>query len=425
MILFLLITLTLGWLLLRRIAPISWPLLSALPLSLGLGYGAIGFINFFILLVFNQFNPLVLFTSLLSALGLLIFLNKPLRANWLPLKPAKPIDYLPLIPTLFIGALVAVAASHFPQGGWDAWSCWNFKARFIFEAHGRWRDMLDPALWRTNNQYPLFWPLINATAYYFTGGYQAMVGQINSVVLTLAMTLLLSQSIFTLTKNKFNALLLPMLGLSIPLVIILLASQYSDLPVAFYTLVVVVCFLLRRQIPSLVIVAALSLGALSFCKTEGLVASLILTGLWLWHIKPQQRLNFCWPLAIAFLPTVIFQLTMAPHNSAFVNGLTSAAKPLDINRLIVVGAYPFFEMINFKWLGFWLLVVITAGVHYKRILDAKWRIIPIFLSIYLSIVLAYYAINTFFPIAWWMQTTLHRILFTLIPTILLWLGLLI
>jgi hypothetical protein len=32
-------------------------------------------------------------------------------------------------------------------------------------------------------------------------------------------------------------------------------------------------------------------------------------------------------------------------------------------------------------------------------------------------------VNTFFEIGWWLQTTLSRILFALIPTVALWIGL--
>ncbi len=31
--------------------------------------------------------------------------------------------------------------------------------------------------------------------------------------------------------------------------------------------------------------------------------------------------------------------------------------------------------------------------------------------------MAYYAVNTFFEIGWWLSTTLSRILFALVPTI--------
>jgi hypothetical protein len=44
------------------------------------------------------------------------------------------------------------------------------------------------------------------------------------------------------------------------------------------------------------------------------------------------------------------------------------------------------------------------------------------LLLYLGAVMAYYAVNTFFEIDWWLSTTLARILFALIPTIVLWIG---
>jgi len=36
--------------------------------------------------------------------------------------------------------------------------------------------------------------------------------------------------------------------------------------------------------------------------------------------------------------------------------------------------------------------------------------------------MAYYAVNTFFEIGWWLNNTLSRILFALLPTIALWIS---
>ncbi len=56
---------------------------------------------------------------------------------------------------------LAISAHYYPLGGWDAWSCWSLKAKFIFLGQENWKDLLAPGLWRSNTHYPLLWPLIN------------------------------------------------------------------------------------------------------------------------------------------------------------------------------------------------------------------------------------------------------------------------
>jgi len=89
----------------------------------------------------------------------------------------------------------------------------------------------------------------------------------------------------------------------------------------------------------------------------------------------------------------------------------------------VILVYPWFEFISGKWNGYWLLAL--AGILWggKKLWQSTPGLIGISLILYLGVVMAYYAVNTFFEIQWWLSTTLSRILFALIPTITLWIGL--
>ena len=98
-------------------------------------------------------------------------------------------------------------------------------------------------------------------------------------------------------------------------------------------------------------------------------------------------------------------------------------KPINWTRLCVILVYPWFEFISGKWNGFWLLAlggVLLAG---KRIWQSTLGTIGLSLIAYLTVVMAYYAVNTYFEIGWWLGQTLSRILFTLIPTVALWISL--
>jgi hypothetical protein len=85
--------------------------------------------------------------------------------------------------------------------------------------------------------------------------------------------------------------------------------------------------------------------------------------------------------------------------------------------------YPWFEFISDKWNGLWILIfggILLAG---KKLWQSTLGVIGLSLVLYLGVVLAYYEVNTFFEIKWWLSTTLSRILFALIPAIALWIGL--
>ena len=85
--------------------------------------------------------------------------------------------------------------------------------------------------------------------------------------------------------------------------------------------------------------------------------------------------------------------------------------------------YPWFEAISGKWNGLWFFVVTGALLAGKKLWQGTLGVIGISLILYLGVVLAYYGVNTFFEIGWWLENTLSRILFALVPTIVLWIGL--
>ena len=80
---------------------------------------------------------------------------------------------------------LTISAYHYPLGGWDAWSCWNLKAKFIFLGGGHWKDMFLPGLWRSNTHYPLLWPLINVWFWDLGGQFNQAVPMFNSILFAL------------------------------------------------------------------------------------------------------------------------------------------------------------------------------------------------------------------------------------------------
>jgi hypothetical protein len=181
----------------------------------------------------------------------------------------------------------------------------------------------------------------------------------------------------------------------------------------------------KYDLPKLKILSMVFLGLMSFTKNEGLIAAGIAALGIFWHERSHKKELKILILAfiIASLPTVIFTLFFAPKNEAFINGLFSTDKPVHWTRIVIILVYPWFEFVSGKWNGLWLLAgagILLAG---KKLWQSTLGLIGLSIILYVGVVMAYYAVNTFFEIGWWLQTTLSRILFALVPTIALWIGL--
>jgi hypothetical protein len=290
--------------------------------------------------------------------------------------------------------------------------------------------MFDPLLWRSNIAYPLLVPGLNVWSWCFGKDPVWSVPLANSCLITFvtAGTLL-----FAIKKlaGRLHAILAPAWLLSILFVVKLASSQYSDLLVGNYFLAAIVAFLYfgRTGERGWLAVMAIALGALSFTKSEGLVLAIVTTAVAVAlrsldtknkSAVPKDALVFFVALFVAFLPTIIFQIGYAPNSETFMNGFTSAAKPTSLERLTVILVFLKLELLSGKWNGFWLVALLGILLGGKRAWRRELWIFPLVVGLYLLAIIGVYWMNTFFEIAWWLSTTLNRILFALTPAVILW-----
>jgi hypothetical protein len=407
-------------------------------LALALGFGIDGTAAFYSHILFNQFNRFLPIGLVALSILILCFIKDSLPLGFRKTKNKKTaateknMTFLKkeygwgILALVILGIPLAISAHYFPLGGWDAWSCWNLKAKFIFLGHDNWKDVLAPGLWRSNTQYPLLWPLVNVWFFDLCGKFDQAVPMLNSIVFALLTAGILLFGLWELTGMLIPAILAAVIVTAIPFGVTLYISQYSDALLGLFLLSAFLSFLLAEKydLPKLKILSLVFLGLMSFTKNEGLIAAGIAALGLFWHERSHKKGLKTLILAffIALLPTIIFMIFFAPKNEAFINGLTSTDKPTNWSRLIVILVYPWFEFISGKWNGFWLLAlggILLAG---KKLWQSTLGVIGLSLALYLGVVMAYYAVNTFFEINWWLSTTLSRILFALVPTIALWIG---
>lgn len=435
-----LISLAAGFLLIRLLTAGRLNLILHILLALVLGLGIDGTTAFYTHILFNQFNRWIPIGLVVLGIFLLSYLpykeyigqasknlkktkTKPLATKTGSLTQAHALGLL----TLGVLAVpLAISAHYYPLGGWDAWSCWNLKAKFIFLGRENWKDVLSPGLWQSNTQYPLLWPLVNVWFCDLEGRFIQTIPMLNSIVIALLTAGILLFGLLELTGMLWPSILATVIVTSLPYGVTLYISQYCDSLLGLFLLSAFVCLLLAEKynLPKLKILSMIFLGLMSFTKSEGLIAAGIAALLIFWHERSHKRKLK--PLIIAFfltlLPTIIFMAAFAPKNVAFINGLASTEKPTTWARLNVILIYPWIELISNKWNCFWLIVFGGILLAEKKLWQSTLGVIGLTLILYLGVVMVYYDVNTFFEISWWLSTTLSRILFALVPTIALWVG---
>lgn len=422
------------------------PILLFIFFSLGLGLGISACVVFSSLIVFNHFN--VDYICLLHAIiliglhALIFFYHRNFSFYQLELKQLK--ELWPLLFLFVIFIPFWIHAHFYTYGGWDAWSVWNLKARFIFLGGLEWQKMFEPTLWRSSPHYPFLLPLVIDWSWVLQDKPVLEGPTFTAIVFTFLTVGVLFAALREFTES-WIAFLLPAILMSLPFYVKLALNQYSDIVVSFYLLSSVVCLIMGKKKNSATFYAlsGLFLGFLSFTKPEGLAASFLFALLFIPYVWWANKdfsfkkivLPFYLCLTLALVPTLLFKFLYAPDNITFINGLTSAVKPSTIFRLKMVLSFYIVEifgapmdkgwMISPNWHILWATLVVGLLLSCYKTFQKDVIILPFFFFGYMVITTFYYYLNTYFPIAWWMQVTLHRILFTVLPTAMLWVCLLI
>ena len=399
--------------------------------SIGLGSALSAQIIFYTLFIIGHYNPAAVWIGhgivfvILVAANFSIFKKDP--ASMFPKFPPDQITWIGFGILSLILLPLWREAHFYPFGGWDAWACWNLKAKFIFLGGDHWKNMLDTSMWRSNNQYPFLLPLMNTWGWSFYHNPSVSVPLSNAVLFTFLTASMMFWGLKRSLKNILSVIP-PLILFTIPFINTLSISQYSDIILAFYLLGSFVCLICAREeqnVP-LAIISGLLCGAMSFTKTEGSLACLLIIGLSIPYLL--KRPNKSRPLLVGFLtaavlsamPTILFQLFWATQNVSFTNGLTSADHPAAFVRLKVIFMFLLAELTSLKWNGLWFLLAGGLFLGWKKCFKNGLTIIPMFLSIYLMAAIAHYFINTHYEIVWWLGTTLNRILYTTLPLLAWW-----
>ena len=220
-------------------APSPWtPVLHA-SLGIGLGIGCTSCL-YFLLLVSGAANLSVIAGCELVALcaaGVLVLRRRTASApggsppsfswNWLTALG------LAAMLALFLAGFASTSDLN-PQGGWDGFAIWNLRARFLTHTE-TWNYAVTALPVGTHMEYPLLLSSAIARGWIYAGSLSPIVPIATAFVFAVALVMLLVSAL-TLVRGASLGLLAGVVLLANPSFMTQAASQYADVPLAFFFL---------------------------------------------------------------------------------------------------------------------------------------------------------------------------------------------
>jgi hypothetical protein len=170
---------------------------------------------------------------------------------------------------LFVTAFLSVSDWN-PQGGWDAFSIWNLRARYLLHS-GTWRYAVTPLPVGTHMEYPLLLSSVVARGWTYMGSVSPLVPIGAALGFALALVTMLVSAL-ALARGTAIGLLAGIVLLANPAFVSQAASQYADVPLAFFFAAALALISLGGESPSparYLSLAGVFAGFAAWTKNEG------------------------------------------------------------------------------------------------------------------------------------------------------------
>ena len=208
-------------------------------LGIGLGTGLTACLYWLLVVRGAGTLPVILAAELvmLVALGTLVIRQRSAAApeGDTPAAPGFPY-WLPgaglaIMLGIFITAFTSIVELN-PQGGWDAFSIWNLRARFLLHT-ATWKLSVTPLPVGTHMEYPLLLSSVVARGWTYTGSPSPTMPIVSAFFFAVGLVLLLVSTI-ALARGASAGLLAGAVLLASPAFMTQAPSEYADVPLAFF-----------------------------------------------------------------------------------------------------------------------------------------------------------------------------------------------
>ena len=416
-------------------------------LSAGVGLGVSSEVFFLCLFLRNSVTHLALLDVPVFCALLIVLLLSNARRKAMPRRGPSdqplsqaivdsPVWWL--APLVFVLAFSASLYSfvtlslRIPSGGWDAWTIWNSRARFLFRAGDQWRDTFSPLLVWSHPDYPLLLPASVVRLWSYAGRESQAAPEFLALAFTFATVGLIVSSLRAL-RGRNQCFLAGILLVCTPFFIEQGASQYADVPLGFFYLATIVLFVMQDRTQDgsdgLVVLAGIAAGFAAWTKNEGLlflfsIASArfaIMTRSRGWEASLRQTIRFAMGAAPIVAMLILFKARVAGPSDIFGQSWASIAGKLlqfdrytltsgwILGRTFLFGGWPFFFV---PVLGLYFLLFGTR-------MDSTER--PGVLAAILALCITLTGYSLVYVIGpndlqWWLGTSLDRLLLQLWPS---------
>ena len=147
---------------------------------------------------------------------------------------------------LFVASFVSVSELN-PQGGWDAFSIWNLRARFLLHS-ASWKFAVTPYPVGTHMEYPLLLSSVVARGWKYAGSFPALEPAAIALVFAVALVMLLVSAL-AIERGTSVGLLAGVVLLANPSLWNQAPLQYADIPLAYFFLAAMALIVLGGRSP--------------------------------------------------------------------------------------------------------------------------------------------------------------------------------
>jgi hypothetical protein len=323
----------------------------------------------------------------------------------------------------------AATSRVFPHAGWDAWAIWNIRARFLFRAGpGQLATAFADQLSYSHPDYPLLLPLSVSRAWTFFGVDTVLVPIFIAAIFAGATVAAAALSVGR-ARTPAHGLLTAAAILASPTFLKWAPSQCADVPLGCYILVSFLMFA-RATVRDRALwwfLAGVSAGLAAWTKNEGLVFTLLfLSVCTAWRLRTHGRArarSLAWLVAgsaIAIAALVVFKWRFSPTSDIEKAFSIPAALTLatDVGRIrLVVSA-----IAREVWLGggttigvlpILCVCLLAGGLRPPGAAAAAGLVSMVFL---LGIYAIYYIVTPSHDLAWYVSTSVDRLVLHAFPT---------
>jgi hypothetical protein len=320
---------------------------------------------------------------------------------------------------LIAGIAVIVSKSQtlaLKYGGWDAWSIWNFHAKYLASGD-QWKNLFNNII--DHPDYPLLLPGINGFFMrLFMGHAETSILFIVSFSIMLFIPVLIYLEL--LKRNIIVATIILFLMANDVFFLQNSVTQYADTPLAFFFLGAIICTAYIDVSKKYIIAAAACIGCCMWTKNEGVILAAIFFAFNFRQFFSLPHVKYTLAgIALPLVTFLVFKLHYAPPND-----IVGQQSRETFRQLFEPGRYK------------------TIWVHFTQELDQNFYYAKVGFALYLLVcligkkwperqflmlttcLLAYLAIYvlTTQALEWHLATSLNRLMLQLLPAMLFVFG---